>query len=176
MIKSTLDLPSNALRGVANKAWSLLPDRASHAIENFVDNRSWVTRSAIKATGTVAVAASGALLCAGAVATAGPLGLAAAAGAGALVGGRAMRINNLKTGQGLPSDPKENLLVTAHKIALFQSGASPDVARPAPAAPLPSIDRASQARITDRNLQSFIQNASIATTITLVHTACLGLT
>ncbi len=173
MIKSTLDLPSIAIRSAANMAWSLLPDQTSRAIENFIDNRSWVTRSVVKATGTAAVA-GGALLCAGAVAT-NPIGLAVATGAGALIGGRATRIHNLKTGQSLPSDPKAPLLETAHKIALFQSGASPEAARPMPAAPLPSVDRTEQIRTTDRNLKAFIQNASIATTITLVHTACLGL-
>ncbi|HEV7736168.1 MAG TPA: hypothetical protein VGO47_02200, partial [Chlamydiales bacterium] len=157
-------------RACANIAWDMA---GSQELEKRVNERSWLTRSAIKAAGTAAVT-GGALLCAGAVTT-NPIGLAAAAGAGALIGGRATRINNLKTGHGLPSDPKAPLLETAHKIALFQSGASPAEARPAFIAPLPSVDRTEQIRTTDRNLQAFIQKASIATTITLVHTACLGL-
>jgi hypothetical protein len=175
MIKSAIDIPSNALRYTAKTVWNLLPDKTTQAVKNFVDNRSWVTRSLVKAS------TSGAILGGAWLTGAGVLGLGAAA-AGTCIVGRATRITHLKTGQNLPKNPDLTLRKTARTIvklaarsneprALLLPFANAPEPRPVP----PFVDVAAQVRKTDRCLQTFIQNASVAATISFIHYGRLGL-
>ena len=177
MITSILNFPSDAMRTVGHKVWNLCPSSTARKVENFTSNRSWVTRTLAKASLPAVV--GGALYCA----ATGPAGLVAA-GVGAVITGRATRVTNLWTGLNLPGEPKADLLQTAHTLAIYdsrctkktvvQTEGTPAVASPKIGAP--AVDKAAQMRATDQFLQAFIQNASIATTITVIHTTCLGLT
>ncbi len=170
MVTPILNFPSDVLRAVGRKIGNMSPSGTVRRVENFVNNRSWVTRTLAKASVPAAILYVGS----------GPVGLLAA-GVGALITGRAIGVDNLWTGQKLPKEPKAALLETAHTLAIYESRntriASPSQSSPSgPASEIgmPSVDKAAQMRITDHYLQAFIQNASIATNITLVHTGCLG--
>ena len=172
MLRTVVDLPSNMLRAGLEKAWQALPESAANRIEDFSNNRSWVTRGLMRAS--LPAAMGGAAF----FAATGPLSGLMAAGVGATIGGRATRLHNLWTGQYLPNEPKAPLLETAHKIALFEAG-MPSRSLPITVEPLqnaqPTIDVSAQMRLTDQQLNLFIQSASIAATIRMVHTNCLDL-
>lgn len=175
MILSALDIPARALQSAAGKAGAYLPHSTIDAVKEFVANRSWFTRSAAKAT------AAGALAGGAVLAGAGPIGLTAGV-IGTCVAGRTFRIDRIKTGQDLPKVPRNALRETAHHIATLaaHSNTPKTIALPFANAPEervlpPAADLAAQRLETDRCLNTFIQNASIAATIGFVHRSRLGL-
>lgn len=186
-VGSVLDLPSNLLRAGVQRTWNTLPCTDSAFVKNFLENRSFVTRVLAKTgavyAGTAALSAvTGISILSLPVIAVGAIGL------------RATRITE-KTGQGLPSDPKTPLRETAQKISTFKThqriSAEWDPAiipnRIAQQArtnatnninELPSGQPKTSAEWkihTNLQMQSLIQNASIASTLFFIHSSRLGL-